>query len=108
MSFTGKRTADVCLESPAKKLKEYFHDGFVQYGEGWANQQFAAAAQQGVLEDVQGDIMLADVPEQNCGPTENTETMMIDAQKEEEWWAWWSNKWKQPQVEMMVPDCLGR
>mmetsp|Transcript_32847 Transcript_32847/g.77395 ORF Transcript_32847/g.77395 Transcript_32847/m.77395 type:complete len:120 (+) Transcript_32847:69-428(+) len=95
-------------EAPVKKLKEYFREGYMQYGQTWAEEQFAAAAQQGVLQGVEGDAMLTELPE-NSGPTESQEKGMDhDAAKEEEWSMWWTNKWKPSAQNMMVPDCLGR
>lgn len=29
-------------EAPVKKLKEYFREGYMQYGQTWAEEQFAA------------------------------------------------------------------
>eukprot|EP00960_Hanusia_phi_P031701 749442-Hanusia_phi.AAC.5 len=132
-ALTGKRIADDVIESPSKRIKQYFKDGFIRYGVEWANEEFAAgasylsslplsASQQGTFSQAPQDIMLPEVEPQPTPPAEQGTSssprprppdhpagtgMEVDTQKEAEWWEWWSKKWTQPAY-LQVPNDLMR
>eukprot|EP00293_Proteomonas_sulcata_P008010 CAMPEP_0184302386 /NCGR_PEP_ID=MMETSP1049-20130417/12381_1 /TAXON_ID=77928 /ORGANISM="Proteomonas sulcata, Strain CCMP704" /LENGTH=109 /DNA_ID=CAMNT_0026613669 /DNA_START=94 /DNA_END=423 /DNA_ORIENTATION=+ len=106
-----KRSAeDEVVNSPAKRIRQYFKEGYMEHGPAWAEHQFAAASQQGAFAGASVDHMLPDVPEQNQGPISENQEMGMEVDinsKENEWWSWWSNKWSVG-AQPIVVDPMGR
>ncbi|EKX50623.1 hypothetical protein GUITHDRAFT_103845 [Guillardia theta CCMP2712] len=106
-TLTGKRIADDVIDSPSKRIKQYFKEGFMRFGVQWANEEFAAASQQGTFSQASQDIMVPDVEPQPAQKEQAGTGMEVDTQKEAEWWEWWSKKWEQPAY-VQVPNDLMR